>query len=180
MRASAKALSSRNVGTRPGAICKIPGEGSSARFDIIIPILYSLCKFKGESVHFPVSLPCVVRSETKDDRRPSPGGTLSPQSADGTRLHSLGESNAGRGVPPRGVGTARRVCGATHPDGGRRPGGGSEGASPKAETLRGSVGAPQGAEIAHGRRLRRRSKKSLNPYRKNVSKKRNVNNIRCF
>ena len=42
-------------------------------------------------------------------------GTLSPQSADGTLLHSLGESNAGRGVPPRGVGTARRVCGATSP-----------------------------------------------------------------
>ena len=51
----------------------------------------------------------------KDDRRPSPGGTLSPQSADGTLLHSLGDSNAGRGVPPREVGTARRVCGATSP-----------------------------------------------------------------
>ena len=85
-------------------------------------------------------------------------GTLSPQSADGTLLHSLGESNAGRGVPPRGVGTARRVCGAASPRRRvkarrRRARGRTEG-----RDACGSVGAPQGAEIAPGRRLRRRSK----------------------
>ena len=52
-------------------------------------------------------LSSAVERRTIEGRRP--GGTRSPQSGDGTRLHSLGESNAGRGVPPREVGTARRV-----------------------------------------------------------------------
>ncbi len=54
-----------------------------------------------------------VKRRTIEGRRP--GGVRSPQSGDGARLHSLGDSSAGRGVPPREVGTARRVCGATSP-----------------------------------------------------------------
>ena len=45
----------------------------------------------------------------------------------------------------------------------------SEGALPKAETLGGSVGAPQGAEIAPGRRLRR-----LSPANTSVTKSVNL------
>ena len=100
-------------------------------------------------------LSSAVERRTIEGRRP--GGTRSPQSGDGTRLHSLGESSAGRGVPPREVGTARRVRGAAQPRRRakarrRRARGRTEG-----RDARGSVGAPQGAEIAPGRRLRRRS-----------------------